>query len=225
MPQIEYIKDQYENEGKSLREIARQTNHHFETVRKYAYQNDWNQKSRQQPSQREFPTVRDYIPIINEWLKQDAKEPRKQRHTITRVYNRLREEHNYKGSYNSVKRYYNHKKAEMKKYRESYLPLAHPAGHAQVDFGDFKYYDAFERACEGHALIVSFPHSNVGFMQVFPSENQECLLEGLKQIFYHIGGVPVRLRCDNMTTAVVQVLKGTERVITDGFYRFMLHRN
>jgi hypothetical protein len=60
-------------------------------------------------------------------------------------------------------------------------------------------------------------------MQVFQSENQECLLTGLKRIFYHIGGVPVRVKCDNMTTAVAQILSGAERVITDGFYRFMLH--
>ena len=46
----------------------------------------------------------------------------------------------------------------------------------------------------------------------------------MKRIFNHIGGVPVRLRCDNMTTAVAQILEGSERVITDGFYRFMLHR-
>jgi len=58
---------------------------------------------------------------------------------------------------------------------------------------------------------------------VFPSENQECLLTGLQRIFRHIGGAPVRARCDNMTTAVAQVLKGTERVITEGFHRFMLH--
>jgi hypothetical protein len=60
-------------------------------------------------------------------------------------------------------------------------------------------------------------------MQVFPSQNQECLLEGLKQIFYHVGGVPIRLRCDNMTTAVVQILEGAERILSDGFYRFKLH--
>jgi len=58
---------------------------------------------------------------------------------------------------------------------------------------------------------------------VFQSENQECLLEGLKRIFTHIGGVPIRVRCDNMSTAVAQILKGTERVISDGFTRFMLH--
>jgi len=128
-----------------------------------------------------------------------------------------------KGSYGSVKRYVAVKKTEMKNYRESFLPLARPPGHAQVDFGKFKYYDTLERDRKGYALIVSFPNSNAGWLQVFQSENQECLLTGLKRIFYHICGVPTRLRCDNMTTAVAQVLEGTERVIADGFYRFMLH--
>lgn len=163
------------------------------------------------------------IPIINEWLEQDEREPRKQRHTITRIYKRLQKEHEFGGSYSTLKQYVNRKKDQMQKHRESFLPLDHPHGNAQVDFGDFKYYDALDREHKGHALIVSFPYSNTGWMQVFPSENQECLLEGLKRIFYHIGGVPLRLRCDNMTTAVTQVLEGTERVISDGFYRFMFH--
>ncbi|MDR2559127.1 MAG: hypothetical protein LBC86_06255 [Oscillospiraceae bacterium] len=33
------------------------------------------------------------------------------------------------------------------------------------------------------------------------------------------------MKCDNMTTAVAQVLKGTDRIISDGFYRFMLHHS
>jgi len=223
MAQVGYIKDLYENEDMSLREIARQTKHHFATVQKYAYQANWNQPGEPSTRQRDFPVMREYIPTVDKWLEQDEKEPRKQRHTITKVYDRLRKEHGYTGSYNSVKRYYNYKKAEMKKHRESFLPLAHPPGYAQVDFGKFKHYDALERDCEGYALTVTFPQANTGWTQVFPSENQECLLTGLKRIFYHIGGVPVRLRCDNMTTAVAQILKGAERVITDGFYRFMLH--
>jgi len=72
-------------------------------------------------------------------------------------------------------------------------------------------------------LLVTYPYSNTGWMQVFPSQNQECLLEGLKRIFYHTGGVPIRLRCDNMTTAVVQILARAERILSDGFYRFKLH--
>lgn len=82
-----------------------------------------------------------------------------------------------------------------------------PAGvYAQVDFGDFKYYDGAGVNREGHELVVSFPNSNAGWTQVFPAENQECLLEGLKIIFY-IGGVPLRLRCDNMSTANEEFLR------------------
>lgn len=222
MAQINYIKDLYEKEGLSLREIARQTGKDFRTVRKYAYQENWNPPVKKLSAE-EFPVMGEYIPVVNRWLEEDEREPRKQRHSAKRVYDRLSKELGYTGSYSSVKRYVGLRKAEMKKYTESFLPLDHPPGHAQVDFGDFKYYDGLGNGCDGHALIVSFPHSNTGWMQVFPSENQECLLTGLKRIFYHIGGVPIRVKCDNMTTAVAQVLKGTERIISDGFYRFMLH--
>ena len=223
MAEVGYIRDLYENEGKSLREIARITKKDFRTVQKYAYRNNWNPPVEPKMEPAEYPVLGEYIPTINGWLEQDENEPRKQRHTIKRVYDRLRKECGYKGSYPTVKRYINRKKDQMKKQRESYLPLAHPPGTAQVDFGKFKYYDAIGQSQKGYALIVSFPHSNTGWMQVYPSENQECLLTGLKRIFYYIGGVPNRIRCDNMSTAVAQVLEGEERVITDGFYRFMLH--
>ena len=223
MAQMKYIKDLYENEGLSLREIARRTGKDFRTVQKYAYCENWNPPVEPKMQPEDYPILGKYIPKINEWLEGDESEPRKQRHTTTRVYKRLQKEKGYTGSYSTVKRYVNRKRAELKRYSESYLPLAHPPAHAQTDFGDFQYYDGLGAAHKGHALIVSFPHSNSGWMQVFPSENQECLLTGLKRIFNHIGGAPARLRCDNMTTAVAQILKGTERVITDGFYRFMLH--
>ena len=223
MAQIEYIKYLYENEGLSLREIARRTNKDFRTVQKYAYRNDWNPPAVLKMDPGDYPVLGEFIPKIDKWLEQDEREPRKQRHTISRIFNRLQKEHGYSGCYASVKRYANRKKDMMKKAREGFLPLEHPAGHAETDFGKFKYYDPAEMAKEGYALILSFPHSNAGFMQVFPSENQECLLTGLQRIFHHIGGVPLRLRCDNMTTAVAQILKNKERVITDGFHRFMLH--
>lgn len=223
MAQIEYIKHLYESEGKSLREIAREVGKNFRTVQKYAYMNNFSPQVLPNVEPESYPILGPYIPIINGWMEQDMREPRKQRHTAKRIHDRLREEHGFKGSYASVKRYVVKKRWLLKEAREGYLPIAHPLGHAQVDFGDFKYYDGLGTAREGHALIVTFPYSNVGWMQVFPSENQECLLEGLKRIFNHIGGVPILLRCDNMTTAVAQVLKGTERVLADGFHRFKLH--
>jgi len=223
MTHIEYIKDLYENEGLSLREIAKMTKHDFRTVQKYAYRENWNPPVEIKMEAEDYPVLGPHIVTINKWLEQDKTEPRKQRHTIRRIYDRLRKEQGYTGSYSTVKRYAARKKAKDKKISEGYLPIAQPPGHAQVDFGQFKYYDGLGVACTGYELVVTFPCSNTGWMQVFPSENQECLLTGLVRIFNHIGGVCTLARFDNMSTAVVEILKGAERVLCDGFIRFKLH--
>jgi aspartate-semialdehyde dehydrogenase len=82
MAQIEYIKDLYENEGMSLREIASVTGKNFRTVQKYAYQTNWNKSEPTRINPEEYPILGEYIPIINDWLENDEREPRKQRHTI-----------------------------------------------------------------------------------------------------------------------------------------------
>ena len=223
MAQIEYIKHLYEVEGKSLREIAREVGMNFRTVQKYAYMSDFNPQGLPIVEPDRHPILGPHIPVIDEWMDQDLKEPRNQRHTASQICKRLQKEKGFTGSYSSVRRYVEKKRWLQSQARDGYLPLAHPPGHAQTDFGKFKYYDSLGIGHKAYSLLVTFPYSNAGWMQVFPSENQECLLEGLKRIFRHIGGVPLRLRCDNMTTAVAQVMEGTERVITDGFYRFKLH--
>ena len=223
MAQINHIKELYEKQEKSLREIARITGHSFATVQKYAHRNDWNQDFQLKVKEQNYPILGEYIATIDEWLEADRKIPKKQRHTRWRIYCRLRDEYGYKGSYSSVKRYIRRKKFATRDQKEGYLPLAHPAGDAQADFGEFLYYDGKGREKKAYALTLSFPQSNMGYTQVFPSQNQECLLEGLKRIFEHIGGVPRKIRFDNMKTAVVRMLEGHERVLTDGFHRFQLH--
>ena len=105
MAQIHYIKDLYENEDLSLREIARRTHHSFATVQKYAYKEDWSENSLPNVDPESYPILGQYIPVIDEWLEADRKIPRKQRHTAMRVYTRLRDEYGYTGSYCSVRRY------------------------------------------------------------------------------------------------------------------------
>jgi len=223
MAQIDYIKDLYENEDLSLREISRRRGHSFQTVQKYAYQENWSAEQLPNLEAENYPNLEQYIPSIDEWMEADRKLPRKQRHTAMRIYHRLVDEQGYQGSYSSVKRYVRKKKFVLKLAAEGYLPLAQPCGHGQVDFGESLYYDAQGKERKGYALTVSFPQSNKGYTQFFPSQNQECLLEGLKRVFERIGGVPLRLRFDNLSTAVAKVLEGGERELTEGFRRFMLH--
>ena len=57
----------------------------------------------------------------------------KQRHTAKRIFERLRDEHGFTGGYTIVKDYvreHHHRRREM------FVPLTHPPGHAQADFGE-----------------------------------------------------------------------------------------
>ena len=75
MAQVQYIKDLYENEEVSLREISRRTGHCFETVQKYAYQTDWSESRLPDIEPKSYPVLCDYIPTIDKWLEEDRKVP------------------------------------------------------------------------------------------------------------------------------------------------------
>jgi len=140
MAQIDYIKDLYENEEVSLREISRRTRHSFQTVQKYAKRDNWSADHLPNLEAENYPNLEKYIPSIDEWMEADRKIPRKQRHTAMRIYRRLVEEQGYQGSYSSVKRYVRKKKFMQRMATEGYLPLSQPAGQGQVDFGESLYF-------------------------------------------------------------------------------------
>ena len=132
-----------------------------------------------------------------------SKQWRKQRHTATRVYVRLRDEEHYEGSYSTVQRCVRWRREQMAAERErrdasGYLLLKWLPGECQVDFGeaDFRVRGVTVR---GKYLTVSFPHSNVGFTQVFWGETSECVCQGLRNVFEFVGGVPERAVFDNAT--------------------------
>lgn len=71
--------------------------------------------------------------IIDQILGDDASIPTKQRHTAKRIFERLRDEHGYGGGYTTVKDYV---RVRRQQRREVFVPLWHPAGHGQADFGE-----------------------------------------------------------------------------------------
>jgi len=74
-------------EGVSVREIMRRTGYHYETVKKYLDLKHFNETTH---PPRELPSLLDPLkPVIDGWLLDDLKAPRKQRHTAKRVYERL----------------------------------------------------------------------------------------------------------------------------------------
>ena len=174
MAQKEYIKYLYEEEEKSLLEITRQTGLNYRTVRKYARQEDWRPEGKPGRDPGSHPVLGEYIPVIDKWLEADRLVPRKQRHTIMRVYRRLQEEYGFAGGYATVRDYVHKKKAEMRLSAEGYLPLAQPKGHAQGDFGMFRYKDGKGKEQNGYFFVLSFPSSNKGYPQAFPARTRNA---------------------------------------------------
>ena len=91
MDDIKYIKRLYEKEEVSIREIMRRTGYHYETIKKYLELEDFNEPL--MPPMKKPSLLDPLKPIIDEWLIDDLKAPRKQRHTAIRVYERLLEEY------------------------------------------------------------------------------------------------------------------------------------
>jgi transposase len=188
--------------------------------------NDWNEKPTvEQGTKRK--KLEPFESKIDEWLTDDKRSKRKQRHTARRVYDRLRSEKEtrdtFECSYETVNAYVQKRKKEIFcTQNDGYIPLEHKPGEAQCDFGAADYYEN-GLLIEGHYLNISFPHSNQGYPQLFPGENTECLFEGLVNIFAHIGGVPPEIWFDNASPMVKWIHSGGERGLTDRFIRFKEH--
>jgi transposase len=180
----------------SEREAARRFGLSRETVRKmlrYALPPGYQRK---QPIKR--PKLGPWTGVIDQILEDDRVRQKKQRHTAKRIFERLRAEHAYSGGYTIVKDYVRLRKLSQ---REMFVPLAHPAGDAQADFGEAQAVIGGVE-CKAHYLVVDLPQSDDCFVMAFPAETTEAFLEGHNQAFAYFGGVPRTILYDNTKIAV-----------------------
>ena len=196
MDQVHRIRDLYYGQGiTDLAEIARKENCDWRTVRKYVDQEDFSPKPLPAKADGDAPSkLNKFKPLIDKWLTADKKAPRKQRHTAKRVFRRLRDEaEGFDCSHRLVAGYVAEKKRQLGTKRNiGYIPLIHHPGEAQADFGYADFYENGTLHQDAKYLVLSFPFSNGGFLQLNYGENLECLMGGLQAMFEYIGGVPTR---------------------------------
>ena len=89
--------------------------------------------------------------------------------------------------------------------REAFVPLHHPPGHAQVDFGEAVVELRGQREKVAFFGLI-LPHSNVWFVKAYPRETTEAFLDGHVSAFAFLGGVPRSILYDNTTLAVARIL-------------------
>ena len=204
-------------EGLSARAAARRFGLARETVRKMLRYRRPPGYRRAQPVRR--PKLDAFTGIIDQILREDQSRPKKQRHTAKRIGERLRAEYGFTGGDTIVKAYV---RAQRLGGQEMFVPLAHPPGDAQADFGDALVVIAGVE-CKAHDLVVDLPHSDDGFVQAFPAETTEAFCDGHNAAFGYFGGVPRRIVYDTTKLAVARLLGDGTRQRTQVFCELQSH--
>jgi transposase len=164
------------------------------------------------------PKLGAFTGVIDEMLEWDRGAPPKQRHTAKRIFERLRDEYGYRGGDTQVRRYV----AETKRHaKEVFVPLSHPPGEAQFDFGEATVVISGERTKAAFA-VMTLPFSDAWHVSAYPRECTETFQAAHVAAFEFFGGVPTRTSYDNTTIAVKKVV-GTERELTREFLRLESH--
>ncbi len=222
MPEINSIKCLRNDKSLSVNAIAKIHNINWRTAKKYADNEQLPKENLKKKKGMMYEGK--WGEIVSDWLLEDLKLKKKSRRTNKKLFTDLNEM-GFPGSYRTVCNFIQEWREgrslpEGEEQDKNYERLSHPPSEAQLDFGlmeavkDGRYIDV-------HCLIMSLPFSNAAFAVPLPGENQECLLHGMQKLFKQLGGVPKKIRIDNMKPAVITPRKrGKEAVFTDEFLRF-----
>ena len=165
------------------------------------------------------PKLGTLLPMIDAILEADRTAPVKQRHTAKRIFERLRDEYGYGGGLTVVKDYV---RIARGRQRETFVPLAHPPGHAQADFGEAIGVIGGVRQ-KIHFFCMDLPHSDAPFVKAYPAETTEAFLDGHVSAFDFFGKVPLSILYDNTTLAVAKICGDGRRERTRAFTELQSH--
>ncbi|MFH1410360.1 MAG: IS21 family transposase [Patescibacteria group bacterium] len=218
MNQYELIRTGHRVYGQNISELARLTGHARNTIKKAIRGEPWGYKER---NHQPFPALGNYMESIDSWLKSDRDKPKKQRHTAHRIYNRLVDEHGYKGCESTVRRYVKLAKTILGiEPPQAFIPCNPEAGNeAEVDWGTATAIIA------GEELRLKFfcmrsKYSGKHFVRFYHCERQQAFLDAHMHAFSFYGGIFPVLIYDNLTTAVQKILRGKDRIEQEGFSKF-----
>ena len=102
------------------------------------------------------------------------------------------------------------------------VPLAHPPGHAQADFGEaVGVIGGIEQ--KAHFFVMDLPHSDACFVRAYPAATAEAWVDGHVHAFAFFGKVPASVLYDNDRCLVAKILPDGTRKRATLFSGFLSH--
>lgn len=223
VPDIYAIRAMYQR-GIGKREIARTLGLSRRTVDKYTGTQVVVEPAPRMRLRRARPSPKmdRWKPIIDEWLGEDTRRPRKQRRTARKIYKDLKSAYGdeFDVAEVSVRRYVAARKQARAK--EAYVPLEFGLGEmVEVDFGEVL---AVIGGAEQRIffLAMRLMASGVMFAKAYPHAKMEAWLDGIASGLSFLGGVPKQALLDN-DPAFVRLRSDGRRVQTPEFQALAAH--
>lgn len=218
---FEDIRRGHRDDGLSIRELSVKHKVHRRAVRQALA--SAVPPGRKKP-ERSFPVAARWEPIVREWLLADVLVHRKQRHTAQRIWERLVDEHGAQISSSTVRAMVVRLRTEIGVTAgQVTIGQVHaPGAEAEVDFGEF-YADLGEGLVKVHMFVMRLSCSGRAVHYAYSAPSSEAFLDGHVRAFAAFGGVPGRIRYDNLTAAVTSVLLGRGRIENQRFVGLRSH--
>ena len=206
-------------EEKSQRQVARETGHSRNTIRKMLADGTVPKYRRRRG--RASPVLGPYKDLLDSWAAEDQEKPKKKRRTAERMYTLLRDEYGYQGARSTIRAYVG--KARRKARHKVFVQLDYTPGEvAQVDFGEAEVIVAGERIVT-QLFLMWLGYSSATFVKAYAGQTQEVFFDGMDSGFEFFGFVPQQLWFDNLKQAVAKVLEGSSRQEQQSFVSFRSH--
>ena len=206
--------------GESIRSISRRLGHCQKTIGRVISSATGEPLPYTRSKAVGYPKLGAFVEIIRQIIADDESAPRKQRHHAKRIYERLKSEHGYTGSYYPVRRYH---ASLVQSNRETFMRLDHePGRRMEFDFGQVRV-DYPEGRRTTNVLIGIWTYSNHPFLMALPSQRSESILEGMKSAFEFFGCVPKEVWWDNPKALAVEILRGRDRTLNPTYAALASH--
>ncbi len=217
--------------GEGNRPIARSMNLSKTTVKKYrrlAEQAGFLDSDQDLPSIHELSrvlmplpsprhmrsTVEPFEDQVVDWLNQGVE--------MQAIWQRLRDEYGYAGSYSSVRRFVNHRRPSEP---EAFCRIeTAPGEEAQVDFGGagLRYASRMGRCCKTWMFVMTLSWSRHQYVEFVLDQSIPTWLGCHERAFAWFGGAVKRVVFDNLKAAVVQA-NFHDPVLSEPYRRLAQH--
>jgi transposase len=156
---------------------------------------------------------------IKEYLDKDKKE----KISVLRIYELLRDEYHVQSTYVNLCKYI--QKYHPKPKEAFGVQITFPGEVAEIDFGYVGMFPGpLGKLVKTYGLAVILPYSRLDFYAITYDQKLETLIKELENAFSYFGGVPTRLKVDNMKTAILKN-QHYDLEFNQDFLEFAYHNN